>query len=309
MEYKDYYKILGVDKKADADEIKKKYRQLAKKYHPDLNKGDDKAQEKFKEINEAYEVLGNEEKRKQYDAFGSNYNFTQGENFDPSHYGFDFSGFGQSDGYSYSYQTGSNSSGFSDFFDMFFGGQQRQRSQKEENIFSRFRGQNRQRPKYQVDITVGIEDLYNGSQRDLNLTINGQPKTIPLKIPKGILPGKKIRIKGDRFGLDGDVYVKINLIDKNNKLEGLDLIRKLKIYPWEAALGTKTTVKTLSGKKIKVNIPKNMENNQRIRIPKQGFRDMKKNKGDLYLEISIENPKDLKPEAKEYYEKLQEIYA
>lgn len=118
MEYKDYYKVLGVDKKASSQEIKKAYRKLAKKYHPDLNKGDEKSQEKFKEINEAYEVLGNEDKRKKYDMFGSNYNFQGGQNFDPNAYDFGnfggFGGFGKNSG-SYTYTTGGSGGGFSDF--------------------------------------------------------------------------------------------------------------------------------------------------------------------------------------------------
>ena len=127
MEYKDYYKVLGVDKKASSQEIKKAYRKLAKKYHPDLNKGDEKSQEKFKEINEAYEVLGNEDKRKKYDMFGSNYNFQGGQNFDPNAYDFGnfggFGGFGKNSG-SYTYTTGGSGGGFSDFFNAFFSGGQ-----------------------------------------------------------------------------------------------------------------------------------------------------------------------------------------
>lgn len=311
MEYKDYYKILGVDKDADQDEIKKKYRQLAKKYHPDLNKGNDKAQEKFKEINEAYEVLGNEEKRKRYDAFGSGNNFSQGDNFDPSHYGFDFSGFNKrpGGGYSYTYTTTGDGagSGFSDFFNMFFGGQDRQ-SARDDSMFTGFGGGGQRRaakPKYQTDVTISLEEAYNGSKRNLNVTINGQNKQIPLKIPKGIVPGKKIRINGDKFGLDGDVYVKINIIDQNNTLEGLDLIKKMKLYPWDAALGAKKTVQTLDGKTIKVNIPKGIKTGKRIRIPNKGFRDMKNRTGDLYLEIVIDNPSRLTDEQLKLYKKLQ----
>jgi len=110
MEYKDYYKILGVKKNATDAEIKKEYRKLAKKYHPDVNQNDEVASNKFKEINEAYEVLSDKEKRKQYDMFGSNYNFSGGDNFDPRNYGFSAS------------YSGSDMSGFSDFFNTFFGG-------------------------------------------------------------------------------------------------------------------------------------------------------------------------------------------
>jgi len=116
MEYKDYYKILGVSKDASKEEIKRAYRKLAKKYHPDLNPGNKEAQERFKEINEAYEVLSDDNKRRQYDAFGSAYNFTHGQNFDPSQFGFENFG----NGYRYTYTT-NGAEGFSDFFKMFFG--------------------------------------------------------------------------------------------------------------------------------------------------------------------------------------------
>ena len=123
MEYKDYYKILGVDKNATDAEIKKEYRKLAKKYHPDVNQNNEAASNKFKEINEAYEVLSDKEKRKQYDMFGSNYNFSGGDNFDPRNYGFSAS------------YSGSDMGGFSDFFNMFFGG-----SGKTSSHFSGFSG-------------------------------------------------------------------------------------------------------------------------------------------------------------------------
>ena len=307
MEYKDYYEILGVEKSSTKEEIKKAFRKLAKKYHPDLNPGDEEAANKFKEVNEAYEVLGDEEKRKQYDTFGSNYNFTGGQNFDPNQYDFDFGGFNfggfGGNGGSYTYSTGGD--GFSDFFNTFFGGGGSRSSRSQG--FSGFNTGKPPRQKYNSEISIGLQEAYDGGSRDLNLNINGENKTIPLKIPAGILPGKKIKVRGEKFGLDGDLYIKINVLDNNNTLEGLDIIRKTQIYPWEAALGTKKVVETLEGK-IKITIPKGIQTGKRIRVPKKGFRDMKKNKGDLYLEMQIVNPESLTEEQTKLYEQLAETF-
>lgn len=303
LEYKDYYEILGVDKKASESEIKKAYRSLAKKYHPDLHPDDEDAANKFKEVSEAYEVLSDKEKREQYDNFGSSYNFSQGQNFDPNQYGYDFSdfGFGGDGGYSYTYSTGSEGGAdFSDFFNAFFGGRNRQSSG-----FSGYGRQQSPRQKYQSEISISLKEAYDGGTRDLNLNINGENKTVPLKIPAGILPGKKIKIKGEKFGLAGDLLIKINVIDEKNTLKGLDIIKSTAVYPWEAALGSKKVVETLEGK-IKVNIPKGIQSGKRIRVPKKGFRDMKKNQGDLFLEIQIQNPEHITEEQEELFKKLQD---
>lgn len=288
MEYKDYYKILEVEKTASQDEIKKSYRKLAKKYHPDLNKDNPQGQEKFKEINEAYEVLGDEEKRKQYDTFGSNYNFSGGQNFDPSQYGFG----------SYQYSGDfSDLGGFSDFFNAFFsGGQGRSTGD--------FRSR---RQSYESELRLTIGEIYKGTEKSINLNIGGENKSIRVKVPSGILAGKKIKVKGEKWGILGDILFKIILVEeKNIRLEGLDIVKKVEIYPWEGALGSKKIVETLEGK-IKVNIPKGIESGKKIKIPKMGFKDMKGNRGDFYAEIIINNPKTLTREQEELYERLREL--
>lgn len=301
MEYKDYYNILGVDKNASNDEIKKAYRKLAKKYHPDLNPNDQKAQEKFKEINEAYEVLGDEDKKKKYDTFGNGYNFTNGQNFDPSQYG--FTNFGN--GYKYTYTSGGGE-GFSDFFNMFFGGG------GDFGINDLFnRGSTRTGPSrsqsYESELNISLEEGYNGTTKTLSLRIGNENKSLSVKVPKGILPGKKIKIKGEKAGINGDVYLKINFIpDEKLKLEGLDIYKSVDLFPWDAALGTKIITSTLSGK-IKITIPSNMEEGKRIRIPKKGYRDMKGNTGDLYIQPNIVNPPNLTEEQKKLYEQLRDI--
>ena len=300
MEYKDYYKILGVDKNATKDEIKKVYRKLAKKYHPDLNPNDKKAQEKFKDINEAYEVLGDEDKRKKYDTFGSGYNFTNGQNFDPSQFG-NFGG-----GHRYTYTTTGGGEGFSDFFNMFFGGQDFGIS----DLFGgRTRGSTRSKSKperYESEIHITLEEGYKGTTKTISFRVGDDTKSLSVKVPKGILPGKKIKIKGEKAGIQGDIYLKTNFVeDSKLRLEGLHIYQRIDLLPWEAAFGTKIVANTLEGK-IKITIPENIEGGQKIRIPKKGYRDMKGNTGDLYIETNIVNPPNLTEEQKRLYKQLKE---
>ncbi|BFT66176.1 J domain-containing protein [uncultured Parvimonas sp.] len=301
MEYKDYYKILGVDKNATDAEIKKEYRKLAKKYHPDVNQNDEIAGNKFKEINEAYEVLSDKEKRKQYDMFGSNYNFSGGDNFDPRNYGFSGS------------FNGSNMGGFSDFFNMFFGGESSSSgfggfsgfdSFSNANSYSGFNRQ-QQRKKYETSLNLSVKEAYLGVERELYVNINNSPKKITVKIPKGITSGKKVKVNGDKYSIDGDILVKINVINDEYRLEDLDLIKTVSLYPWEAYFGTTKVVETLNGN-IRVKIPEKIESMKKIRISNKGYTDLKGKTGDLYLEIVINNPKNLSNDKLELYKKLME---
>ncbi|NLY77689.1 MAG: J domain-containing protein [Tissierellia bacterium] len=296
MEYKDYYKILGVSKNASKDEIKRAYRKLAKKYHPDLNPGNKEAQEKFKDINEAYEVLSDDSKRSQYDAFGSAHNFTHGQNFDPSQFGFE--NFGK--GYRYTYTT-SGGEDFSDFFKMFFGG-------REFNLNDIFGSKMNREPRqsYESEIFITMEEGYQGTTKHISLKIGNENKYLSVKVPKGILPGKKIKIKGEKAGINGDVYLKVNFKEEeNNRLEGLDIYMKKDIYPWDAIFGTKLVVEAIAGR-IRVNIPENIEGGKKIRIPGKGYRDMDGNRGDLYIIVNIVNPPNLTEEQKKLYQQLKE---
>lgn len=294
MEYKDYYKILGVDKSTSQNDIKKAYRKLAKRYHPDLNPDDNKAQEKFKGINEAYEVLGDADKKKKYDQFGSNADYSNGQNFDPSQYGFGGGG-------SYSYNS-SGGDGFSDFFNMFFGGGGSKSSRNSRSSF-----QQAPRQSYESQLNITLEEAYNGATKDMTLNFMGENKNLEIKVPKGILPGKKLKVKGEKWGIDGDILFQINFVtDNEHTLDGLDVISKQNVLPWEAALGAKVVVNTLSGK-IRVNIPEGIVGGKRIRIPKKGYIDIKGNTGDLYIEINIVNPTEMNPEMLKLYEELSRI--
>ena len=300
MEYKDYYEILGVDKSSSEAEIKSAYRKLAKKYHPDLNQGDKEAEQKFKDINEAYEVLSDPEKKKQYDMFGSSTNFSGGQNFDPGQYGFTYDFSGANTGYSDFFNTifkdfgfGSNSSrstgGFSGFGDL-FGGRTKQ-----------------ERQKYETSINISPRDAYKGMEKKLNLNIGGQTKTINVKVPKGMPDGKKIKINGDKIGLtNSDIYVKVTIDQSKFEFEGNNTISQLEILPWEAALGSSKLVESLGGR-IKIKIPKGIKSGQKIRIGRKGFKDMKGNVGDHYVKVMINNPEKLSEEQLDLYKKLSEL--
>ncbi|MBC8587326.1 DnaJ C-terminal domain-containing protein [Paratissierella segnis] len=304
MEYKDYYKILGIDKNASESDIKKAYRKLAKKYHPDLNPNNTKAQEKFKEINEAYEVLGDADKKKKYDTFGSSYDFSNGQNFDPSQFGFG--------GRQYTYTTGS-AEDFSDFFNMFFGGTGASSGFNINDLFGgkkhtrSGKGFRSPRQSFESELDITLEEGYKGSTKDVYVNFGGENKKMSIKIPKGIFPGKKLKVKGEKWGINGDIIFTIKLLeDGRNKLDGLNIISKIDLLPWEAALGTKITVNTLSGK-IKIDIPKGILSGNKLRIPRKGYRDLNDNIGDLYLEINIVNPPRLSDKEIKLYEELSKL--
>ncbi len=299
MKYRDYYEILGVDKNATQKEIKSAYRKLAKKYHPDLNQGDDAAQEKLKEVNEAYEVLSDADKKEKYDKFGSNYDFANGANFDPSQYG-------------YTYTNTGGSGRFSDFFNMFFGDEKTTGGFSFSDIFSDMNSGGRSRhgktrQRYNTEIEISLEDAYKGAEKQINLYLNDKPISVDLKIPAGITPGKKIRVKGEKYGVSGDIYFKIELYPHRDlKLEGLDIYNEKEIYPWQAALGDSITVQTLEGR-IKLKVPKNTKGGSKLRIPKKGFKDLKGNTGDLYIVFKIVNPSKLTEAQIKLYEELKNI--
>ncbi len=306
MKYKDYYEILGVSKNADEKEIKSAYRKLAKKYHPDLHQGDEAAAEKFKEVSEAYEVLSDKDKRKKYDTFGSNYDFSSGYDFDPSQYG-------------YTYTTGGSGADFSDFFETIFGSS---RSGKGGNfsggfnindIFgdfsskSRGRSANKARNKFESELSISIKEAYEGITKNVSLTYNKKEYQVAVKIPKGITRGKKVKVKGEKFGLPGDILFKINIRDeKELVLDGLDITKTENIYPWDAALGGSKTVETLDGK-LKLKIPENFVGGNKMRIPSKGFKDLKGKVGDLYVIFNIINPKKLSDDQIKLYKELQNL--
>lgn len=306
MKYRDYYEVLDVDKNASDKEIKSAYRKLAKKYHPDLNPNDDAAQEKFKEINEAYEVLSDPEKKKKYDTFGSSGGFTDGSNFDPSQFGYSYTTTGGGD--------------FSDFFNMFFGGSNSASTGgysssgsdfSFSDIFSDFGGKkskkNASRQKFETEISISLDEAFKGTVKKLALNLNGKNVELDVKIPAGITPGKKIKMKGDKYGVAGDILFKIDILTSTTeRLDGINIIKEEDIYPWDAALGSKKTIATPHGK-IKLKVPAGYKGGSKMRIPKKGFKDMKGNTGDLYVLFNIVNPVKLSDEQLKLYEELSKI--
>ena len=328
MEYKDYYKILGIDKKASDAEIKKAFRTLAKKYHPDLHQGDKANEEKFKEINEAYEVLSDKEKRQKYDAFGSNYDFRGGQNFNPSDFGFGGFGNAGNGGTYYRYETNGSGGDFSDFFNMFFGGDSQSGSGKASgfnindifggkaqsnkksgfNINDLFKGKaKKERQRYNTELYISLDEAYHGSKRSVSLNVDGKNININLNIPKGITAGKSIKVAGEKWGVSGDIYFKIQFLkDSRYELDGLDIKTSVDIYPWGAYFGCERVVEVFD-KKIKIKVPKGYDTTKLMRIKGKGFTDMKDATGDLYIRFNMVNPK-LDEMGEKLYKELENKY-
>ena len=310
MDYKDYYKILGVSKNASQDEIKKAYRKLAVKYHPDKTKGDKKAEDRFKEIGEAYEVLKDPEKRKKYDQLGANWK--QYENAGYSGGGFDFSQFaGQSPGGGSFYFEGDmndifggSGGGFSDFFKAFFGGGGRTRSD--------FSGRKSPHKGHdlQAEMEISLYEAYHGTSRILNV----EGKKLRVNIKPGSYDGLELRIKGKGApgsggGPNGDIYIKIRVKpDDHYKIDGNNLILKTDVDLYTAVLGGKKEINTLAGR-LNVPVPKGSQNGSKLRLKGKGMPvyNTPGQFGDLYVQMNIVIPKNLSKEELNLFKKLKEL--
>jgi curved DNA-binding protein len=301
MEEKDYYKILGVNKTASVDDIKKAYRKLAMKYHPDHAKGDKTAEEKFKSISEAYAVLSDKEKRQQYDTFGSagfHQKFSQEDIFR----GFDFSDILKEFGFGGASFFGSGGRGqrFSYGQESQFGGFGRQRGPSKGNDLI-----------YELPLT--LQEIATGTQKIVDIRHAGQAEKFTVTIPKGMIPGKKLRLpsKGQLSpsgGPPGDLFIKAVLInDPVYKVEGYDLLITRDIKLTEALMGTQITIPTLLGKELNMKIPSGTKHNTKMRVPAQGLPHMKgETKGDLFIKIRVKMPKHLTDLQLELVKKLAE---
>lgn len=295
----DYYKILGVDKKASTEEIKKSYRKLALKYHPDRNPNNKEAEEKFKKISEAYAVLSDTEKRQQYDSFGSD-TFRQKYTQEDIFRGFDLNeilrdlGFGGSKGSTRIFTSGGGKRrGFpqeeNDPFHMFFGGGQQFQSVPQ-------KGQDTQ---YNLSIT--LEESVLGAEKKLSLRKeNNKVDEISIKIPAGINTGKKLRLAGKGYpgfndGPYGDLYLSINILPHPIfTRDGNDLYIEKSINFTQAALGATIEVSTIDGSKKRIKIPPGTQSNTKIRMKGYGVPGLKGSaKGDQFVKISINVPKKL----------------
>ena len=294
MAFIDYYKILEVDKKATEAEIKKAYRKLARKYHPDLNPNDKEAERKFKEINEANEVLSHAENRKKYDDYGENWQHA--EEFEKSKQQRQYQGNGQQGGFGGGGFSGGGD--FSDFFESMFGG----RASGGGSRSAQFKGQD-----FNAELHLELKDVYTTHKR--TLTING--KNIRITIPAGVENGQQIKIsgmggEGSGGGPKGDLYITFTVEnhtkfkrDKNNLYATVDL----DLYT--ALLGGEITADTFDGK-VKLIIKPGTQNGTKVKLKGKGFPVYKKEGefGDLYLTYHIQIPTNLSEKEKELFTEL-----
>lgn len=302
MKYKDYYAILGIERGAGQDDIKKAYRRLARKYHPDVSKEKD-AEEKFKEVGEAYEVLKDPEKRAAYDQLGS---YRPGQDFQPPPdweqrfaHGHSFSEFAGGD--------------FGDFFAELFGGGMGRRTSRGRGAGFATGGQN-----YEVNVVVTLEEAYHGGERSLQLDVPQPgpegymvrvPKTIKVRIPKGATDGQKLRVPGKggpgmNGGPAGDLYLNISVQPHPLfKLSGHDLYLDVPIAPWEAALGANAEVPTMEGK-VRLKIQPGARSGQRLRLAGKGLPLPGGGNGDFYAVLQIVVPDKLSAEERKQFEEM-----
>lgn len=307
MEFKDYYKILGVDKSASQDEIKKAFRKLAMKYHPDKNKGDKASEEKFKDINEAYEVLSDPEKRKKYDQLGDNWKYYQ-QYGDPSQ-GFDWSQYTSPGGHTYSYSGNFEDvfgeGGFSDFFELLFGSGFKSGRGRRTGTRTAMKGQD-----MEATLEITLQEAYYGTTRIFKIG----NESIKLNIKPGISDEQLLKIPGKGSagafgGQPGDLLIRIRVLpDPKFERKGDDLYSTLKIDLYTALLGGKVEFKTLS-KTVKIDIPEGTQNGKVLKLAKMGMPryNSPSQFGDLYLTIQVELPINLTAKEKALFKELRKI--
>ncbi|MGI1678856.1 MAG: DnaJ domain-containing protein [Cellvibrionaceae bacterium] len=313
MEFKDYYKLLGVDDTADVKTIKSAYRKLARKYHPDVSEERD-AEEKFKEVTEAYEVLSDSDKRAEYDEI-KKYGGQHGQSFNPP------PNWQSSAGATSNSQGGAQYEGdFSEFFENIFGGNFR--SSEGAGFSGAGTGQGgsfgRKGRDIETEMPIFLEDTLSTESKQIEYQLphydaRGQrladiKKTLKVKIPKGVEEGERIRLKGQGApgigdGPAGDLFLRIRLVPHPLfDVEGHNLIVTVPVSPWEAALGTKITMPTLEGK-INLTIPKNSQSGQRLRVKERGLIG-KRGKGDLYAVLNVVMPTEHSEESTKMWEDM-----
>lgn len=316
MEYKDYYKVLGVDKNADEKAIKKAYRQLARKYHPDKNPGDKEAEQRFKEISEAYAVLSDAEKRKKYDRFGAQWQQYERAGVNPDDMR-GFGGFGQG-GYGRSVSPeefeqmfggmGGNANGFSDFFETLFGGAGTRRN----TYGTPFDGQSTRARSHrgqdvETPVQVTLEEAFRGTKRTLQRDGAGR---LEVNIPAGVRTGSRVRISGEGspgYGAAaGDLYLVIEVLPHARfSRENDDLTVKIDVDLYTAVLGGEVQVPTLE-RAVLLTIPAGTQNGKRFRLRGLGMPSLRgEASGDLYAEVSVVLPQSLSHEERKLFEQLR----
>ena len=296
MEFIDYYKVLGITKNASEAEIKKAYRKLARKYHPDLNPNDAEAEKKFKQINEANEVLSHAENRKKYDEYGKDWQHAEAfekQKANQRAYG------GNAGGYTYS---GGSAEDFSDFFESMFGGAAggNFRSSRQS---TKFRGQD-----YNAELNLNLTDILTTQKQ--TLTVNS--KNIRITIPAGVEDGQTIKITGHggpgvNKGPSGDLYITFN-INNNTSFtrEKADLYKTVEIPLTTAVLGNEITIDTLTGK-VKLKVKPETQNGTKVKLTSKGLPRYKKDNqfGDLYITYQVKIPSNLTDKQQKLFKELE----
>jgi curved DNA-binding protein len=317
MEFKDYYKTLGVAKTATEKEIKQAFRKLARKLHPDVNPGDKAAESRFKEVNEAYEVLGDPEKRKKYDELGANWRMyeqagAQPGGFNPFAGGFNVGGSGgrvRTMTQEEMEELFGDANPFSDFFTTFFGGGM--------GGGTHTGGRVRQRAGRDIEneIELSLEDAYHGTTQRLALSHDGHRRTVDVRIPAGVVTGSRVRISGEgEQGVggaeSGHLYLRVRLAPHSVfELKDRDLHVRVHVPVTTAVLGGEADVQTLSGKPARLRIPPLTQNGQVFRLKGYGMPAVGKSdeKGDLYARVEVQLPAQLSAEEREHYEALRRL--
>ncbi len=306
---KDYYRILGVSKTASAEELKKAYRKMALKYHPDRNKGEKAAEERFKEINEAYAVLGDPEKRRQYDTYGStefSHRFSQEDIFRGFDFGNIFKEFGFGDLFHQAHSSGKGRNGFQ-FHYNFGGGSGPQFGQP-------FHGQGPLKQKGRdivLELPVTLREVFHGQEKVVTFKRGGQTERVSVKIPPSIEDGKKLRVPGKgecglHGGQDGNLYLKIRVEeDSQFRREGSHLVYDVEIPYSAAVLGSRVDVPTIDGKTLSLRIPPGTQNQTKLRLKGFGLpAPGGGGKGDQFVRVTVKIPSDLTGRQKELIEEL-----
>jgi DnaJ-class molecular chaperone len=330
MDFKDYYSTLGVAKTASEKEIKQAFRKLARKHHPDVNPGDKAAEAKFKEINEAYEVLGDPEKRKKYDELGANWRMYEqagagaGQGFPGGSGGswnVNFGGGAQGGGFrtmtpEEMREMFGDADPFSDFFHTFFGGAAGPSTGRGASR-GRTAGPRavRQGRDVEHELELGLEDAFQGAMRRLALDYDGQSRTVDVRIPAGVGDGSRVRVPGEGEhgtggGAAGDLYLRIRVAPHPRfERKGRDLYTHVKVPLTTAVLGGETDVATLGGKSLRLKVPPTTQNAQVFRLKGHGMPVAGKadEHGDLYATVDVELPRQLTPEQRSHYEALRKL--
>jgi curved DNA-binding protein len=299
--FRDYYDALGVSRDASTDDIRAAYRRLARQYHPDVNK-EPGAEDRFKEISEAHEVLRDPEKRAQYDRFGSSWKAGQDVSGASGFEGFRPRGGGGAGGFEDVRVEFGDGSGFSDFFEGMFGG--RGRGGGRRSAFEGFEGFSMRGSDQEAVLELSLQEAARGGKRRISL---GDGREFEVDIPPGVRDGQRIRLSGEggegmAGGPAGDLLLRIRVPpDKRFRVDGRDVYVDLPVTPWEAALGAEVTVETPDGT-ARVKVPPGSSSGRKLRLRGQGLGD-----GDLYAVVQIHVPKRLTDRERELFEELAQV--